>query len=45
MKHDPPEEQELAAVLAAKEEAEIKQEEQFIVRGNNFLSSLRLLTV
>ena len=34
MKHDPPEEQELAAVLAAKEEAEIKQEEQFIVRGN-----------
>ena len=34
MKHDPPEEQELAAVLAAKEEAEIKQEEQFVVRGN-----------
>ena len=39
MKHDPPEEQELAAVLAAKEEAEIKQEEQFVVRGNLEVSS------
>ena len=34
MKHNPPEEKELAAVLAAKEEAEIKQEEQFVVRGH-----------
>ena len=34
MKHDPPAEEELAAAIALKEEAEVKQEEQFVVRGN-----------